>query len=227
MPVQRALKAVETATDGNDPADCIAEQQTPFGYWWRYSPSSPDEPDTTLVAAIRVAATVAEHEARKSGKTFVAITVFARRGKRGARRSAFRRAGPQWRRGVAPVIDAVSQLANTTPPLKGQGRGGASCRMSRNSASIECPSRAARMRRRSFRGASTLRIVRVAFEIPALLTRPCRPPSFWAVSTARAQSASEVTSCRTKDAAGPSSAASVWPRRFGPHRRCHFENYLA
>jgi hypothetical protein len=31
------------------------------------------------------------------------------------------------------------------------------------------------------------------------LTRPCKPPNFWAASTARAQSASDVTSCRTKD----------------------------
>src|SRR6185312_1929050 len=48
--------------------------------------------------------------------------------------------------------------------------------------------------------------------IPALLTRPCKPPSFSAASTARAQSAAEVTSCRTKDAAGPSSTANDWPR---------------
>jgi hypothetical protein len=78
MPMQHPLKAVETATDAVDPADCITELQTPFGYWWRYSPSSPNEPDTTLVAAIRVAATVAEHEARKSGKTFLVTTGAAR-----------------------------------------------------------------------------------------------------------------------------------------------------
>src|SRR4029077_20691816 len=44
--------------------------------------------------------------------------------------------------------------------------------------------------------------------MPRLCTRPCNPPSFSAASTARAQSASEVTSCRTKDAAGPSSTAN-------------------
>jgi hypothetical protein len=53
------------------PASCITERQTAFGHWWRYSPSTPNEPDATLVAAIRVAATVAKDEARNTGKTFL------------------------------------------------------------------------------------------------------------------------------------------------------------
>src|SRR4051794_6916046 len=47
--------------------------------------------------------------------------------------------------------------------------------------------------------------------MPALLTMPCRPPSASAAATARAHSASWVTSWRTNTAALPSSAASRRP----------------
>jgi hypothetical protein len=68
--MQQALEAVENMTPE---ADCITERQTPSGYWWRYTHSA-DEPDQTLVGAIKVAAYVAEQEAQKAGKTFIVAT---------------------------------------------------------------------------------------------------------------------------------------------------------
>ena len=70
MPLQRALKAVETATDADDPGDSVTERHTAFGTWWRYTHAQ-DEPDDTLKAAIRVAGEVAATEARKRGKTYL------------------------------------------------------------------------------------------------------------------------------------------------------------
>src|ERR1700724_216146 len=46
--------------------------------------------------------------------------------------------------------------------------------------------------------------------MPALFTRPCRPPNLSAAFTAVSQSLSCITSCRTNAAAFPSSDAS-WP----------------
>jgi hypothetical protein len=73
MPLQRALKAVETATDDDDPGHGIAERHTAFGYCWRYTCSA-GGPDPNLVGAIRIAAFVAEQEARKAGKTYLVAT---------------------------------------------------------------------------------------------------------------------------------------------------------
>jgi hypothetical protein len=73
MPLQRALKAVETAAEHDDPANCITERQTAFGYWWRTTHSG-NEPDQTLIGAIKLAAHVAEQEARAAGKTFLVAT---------------------------------------------------------------------------------------------------------------------------------------------------------
>src|SRR5438552_15232628 len=47
--------------------------------------------------------------------------------------------------------------------------------------------------------------------MPALFTRPCRPPNFSAAFTAVSQSLSCITSCRTNAAALPSSDASWRP----------------
>src|SRR5215831_536669 len=47
--------------------------------------------------------------------------------------------------------------------------------------------------------------------MPALFTRPCRPPNVAAAPTADSQSRSAVTSCRRKVAAAPSSPASRRP----------------
>jgi hypothetical protein len=58
---------IDLAND-NHPGNCISERQTPFGLWWRYTHNS-NEPSITLVAAVRVAASVATDEARKRGKT--------------------------------------------------------------------------------------------------------------------------------------------------------------
>jgi hypothetical protein len=73
MPLQRALNAVETATDADDPGDSVTERHTAFGYWWRYTYAG-GGPDTNLVGAIRIAAFVAEQEARKGGKTYLVAT---------------------------------------------------------------------------------------------------------------------------------------------------------
>jgi hypothetical protein len=57
-----------------DEPDCIIERRDANGYYWRFQ-DSPGEPLATSVAAVRVAATVAQDEARKSGKTYlVAMT---------------------------------------------------------------------------------------------------------------------------------------------------------
>jgi hypothetical protein len=53
-----------------DESHCIAERQTPHGLWWRYRHSN-SEPHETLLAAIRIAVTVAADEARERGKTYV------------------------------------------------------------------------------------------------------------------------------------------------------------
>jgi hypothetical protein len=66
----QAGAAIETLTRG---AECITERVTPFGTWWRYTPSG-DEPDATLVGDIKVAA----HVARRGGKTFLVATSSAR-----------------------------------------------------------------------------------------------------------------------------------------------------
>ncbi|MGA8755579.1 MAG: hypothetical protein WB611_04500 [Stellaceae bacterium] len=73
MPLQRTLKAVETATDADDPLNGVIERHTAFGYWWRYTYAG-DGPDTNLVGAIKIAAFVAEQEARKDGKTYLVAT---------------------------------------------------------------------------------------------------------------------------------------------------------
>jgi hypothetical protein len=73
MPLQRALNAVETPTDADDPGDSVTERHTAFGYWWRYAYAG-GGPDTNLVGAIRIAALVAEQEARKDGKTYLVAT---------------------------------------------------------------------------------------------------------------------------------------------------------
>ena len=73
MPLQRALNAVETATDADDPGNSVTERHTAFGYWWRYAYSG-DGPDPNLVGAIKIAAFVAEQEARKDGKTYLVAT---------------------------------------------------------------------------------------------------------------------------------------------------------
>src|ERR1700749_4977978 len=70
MPLQRPLHAVDTATDADD---SVTERHTAFGYWWRYSYAG-DGPDPNLVGAIRIAAFVAEQEARKNGKTYLVAT---------------------------------------------------------------------------------------------------------------------------------------------------------
>ena len=49
---------------------CITEYRDAHGYFWRYEDSG-DEPPETLIVATRIAATVAEDEARKSGKSYV------------------------------------------------------------------------------------------------------------------------------------------------------------
>jgi hypothetical protein len=73
MPLQRALKAVETTNDTDDPVAGITERHTPFGYWWRYTYAG-GGPDTNLVGAIKIATFVAEQEARKDGKTYLVAT---------------------------------------------------------------------------------------------------------------------------------------------------------
>lgn len=49
---------------------CITERETPHGYWWSYTHSR-DEPEETWFAATGIAASVAEHRARETGKTYV------------------------------------------------------------------------------------------------------------------------------------------------------------
>jgi hypothetical protein len=73
MPLQRALKAVETATDADDPGNSVTERHTAFGTWWRYAHSG-DGPHPNLVGAIKIAAFGAEQEARKDGKTYLVAT---------------------------------------------------------------------------------------------------------------------------------------------------------
>ena len=73
MPLQRALNAVETATEAADPGNSVTERHTAFGYWWRYAYAG-DGPDPNLVGAIKIAAFVAEQEARKGGKTYLVAT---------------------------------------------------------------------------------------------------------------------------------------------------------
>jgi hypothetical protein len=53
----------------NNEAGCISERETPHGYWWRYRHAD-NEPEDTLLAAIRIAGEVAATEARKRGKTY-------------------------------------------------------------------------------------------------------------------------------------------------------------
>jgi hypothetical protein len=73
MPPQRALTAVETAMDADDPGGSVTERHMSFGYWWRYAYAG-DGPDANLVGAIKIAAFVAEQEARKDGKTYLVAT---------------------------------------------------------------------------------------------------------------------------------------------------------
>jgi hypothetical protein len=73
MPLQRALNVVETAIDADDRVDGVTERHTAFGYRWRYTPFG-DGPDTNLVGAIKIAAFIAEQEARKDGKTYLVAT---------------------------------------------------------------------------------------------------------------------------------------------------------
>ena len=53
MPLQSALKAVETAMDADDPGGSVTERHTSFGYWWRYAYAG-DGPDANLVGAIKM-----------------------------------------------------------------------------------------------------------------------------------------------------------------------------
>ena len=55
------------------PATASPTATRAFGYWWRYTYSG-DGPDPNLVGAIKIAAFVAEQEARKDGKTYLVAT---------------------------------------------------------------------------------------------------------------------------------------------------------
>ena len=59
--MERALEAVKNMIGDDDPDNCITARETPHGFWWRYTHAS-DEPEITLVAAIKVAASVAADE---------------------------------------------------------------------------------------------------------------------------------------------------------------------
>jgi hypothetical protein len=52
------------------PDNCIAEGDTPLGYWWRYRHPK-DEPGTEIETAICVAFKIADAEAPKTGKTYL------------------------------------------------------------------------------------------------------------------------------------------------------------
>jgi hypothetical protein len=71
--MERALKAVENMIGDDDPDNCITAREAPHGFWWRYTHAS-DEPEITLLAAIKVAGSVAADEARKRGKTYIVAT---------------------------------------------------------------------------------------------------------------------------------------------------------
>lgn len=73
MPLQRALKAVETATDANDPGDSVTERHTAFGYWWRYARPATG-PIQILSARSRSPLSSPSKEARKDGKTYLVAT---------------------------------------------------------------------------------------------------------------------------------------------------------
>ena len=54
---------------------CITERRDAYGYLWRYEDPQ-NEPAETLLMATRLAATVADDEARKTGKTHVVASTF-------------------------------------------------------------------------------------------------------------------------------------------------------
>ena len=69
--MQRILQEMEA--DGQDSADfarSITEDDTEFGYRWRYQ-AAPHHPEEAITAMIHIAKVVADAEARNAGKTYL------------------------------------------------------------------------------------------------------------------------------------------------------------